>query len=59
MISSGGFPFDIGDEDTAKKSKQQAKNDAIFPCDVGIGWSLACSVLSRSVICDVRQGRLD
>ena len=42
MISSGGFPFDIGDEDTAKKSKQQAKNDAIFPCDVGIGWSLAC-----------------
>eukprot|EP00964_Phaeocystis_antarctica_P148483 scaffold115348_cov72-Phaeocystis_antarctica.AAC.1 len=43
MISSGGFPFSLADaKDDKKKSKQKKKDEAIFPCDVSIGFPYPC-----------------
>jgi len=49
MISSGGFPFSLSDPEPSSSEKRQAyaakqkkKKEAIFPCDVSIGYPIAC-----------------
>ena len=48
MIGSGGFPFSMDAEPSSSEkqkqyaSKQKKKKEAIFPCDVNIGYPIAC-----------------
>jgi hypothetical protein len=44
MISSGGFPFSLADADDEgkTKSKQKSKDEAIFPCDIALGYPYPC-----------------
>eukprot|EP00964_Phaeocystis_antarctica_P163994 scaffold141267_cov127-Phaeocystis_antarctica.AAC.1 len=48
MISSGGFPFSMDAEPSSSErrqqyaSKQKKKQESTFPCDVSIGYPIAC-----------------
>ena len=44
MISSGGFPFSLADADDEGKTKStpKSKDEAIFPCDIALGYPYPC-----------------